>query len=371
MEASENTVDLRENSGVSQKIQVHEIDIRKIVEKLLESLSAKQKLVLTSRFGIGNEKKKTLEAIGKKLNITRERVRQIETDAISEIRKYSNQNSLKDLQESIISIVREKGEICATDELVQEIFHRHFRKERYQDEEAGILEIAFLVAGLKRIKSNREIDESWVSADFNKKNFTEAVSYLEEIFDERKNIQSPEAILAKVHYSDFQKKHPGVTPEHVLSYLNVSKKFGKNIFGDWGKARWPLIRPRGVREKATLVLMKKKVPLHFRQICRLIEEYGLSKKKVHPQTVHNELIRDKRFVLVGRGTYALRAWGFQEGTVREVITDILKSAGGPMRKSDILKEVLKKRKVKKATIFVNLADKRIFEKTKKGYKLKA
>jgi hypothetical protein len=102
----------------------------------------------------------------------------------------------------------------------------------------------------------------------------------------------------------------------------------------------------------------------------LIEELGLSEKKVHPQTVHNELIRDKRFVLVGRGTYALREWGYEEGTVKEIIVSILSSMDGFLSKENLISSVLKKRKVKKATIAVNLADKNIFEKVKGGYKLK-
>ena len=181
---------------------------------------------------------------------------------------------------------------------------------------------------------------------------------------------SSEDLVKRLEYMELLKKNPNVTPGQILNFLEVSKKFGKNIFGNWGKARWPLVRPRGVREKATLVLLNQKKPLHFREISRLIENFGLSRKKVHPQTVHNELIRDSRFVLVGRGTYALREWGYEEGTVKDVIVLLLKSAGGFLTKENIINGVLKKRKVKKATIAVNLADKKVFEKAGSGYKLK-
>jgi hypothetical protein len=96
----------------------------------------------------------------------------------------------------------------------------------------------------------------------------------------------------------------------------------------------------------------------------------LSEKKVHPQTVHNELIRDKRFVLVGRGTYALREWGYEEGTVKDVILNLLKKAGGFLSREKIYEQVLEKRKVKKATIAVNLADRKFFEKKADGYQMK-
>lgn len=367
---SRNMVNLAEEEIIPQKIPVREVEIRNIVRKLLENLSAKQKLVIASRFGVENGSAKTLEAIGKNFNITRERVRQIEGDAINSIRKEKKDETLSNLVGFVNDLIREKGSICSAENLKRETFQRYFRKANFEDFEARMLDIVFLVVGLKRIKTNREMVESWAAPDFDKKYFNEIVNLLDSIFAENKKILSTEAILKKIHYSEFSKKYPEPKPDHVVSFLGVSKKFGKNVFADWGKARWPLIRPRGVREKATLVLMKKSKPLHFRDISRMIAEFGLSQKKVHPQTVHNELIRDKRFVLVGRGTYALREWGYEEGTVKDVIISLIRSAGGFLGKERIIGEVLKKRKVKKATIAVNLADRKVFEKTSEGYKLK-
>ncbi|MDI6777926.1 MAG: sigma factor-like helix-turn-helix DNA-binding protein [Patescibacteria group bacterium] len=361
---------LREKTEVSQKIPVRENDIKNIVEKLLASLSAKQKLVIASRFGIGNGASQTLESIGKNFNITRERVRQIEADAINLLKKREKDNSFSDLAGCVKEIIKEKGGICSGGDLIKEVFSLYFGKNQTAAEEARMIEIVFSVSGLKRTKANREMIESWTAPDFDKKYFNEVVSELENVFDKSKTVLNQEEILKKMHYSEFAKNHPEMKPEHILNFLGISKKFGKNVFDDWGKARWPLVRPRGVREKATLVLMKQRKPLHFREIGRLIEEYGLSQKKVHSQTVHNELIRDSRFVLVGRGTYALRKWGYEEGTVKDVIVALLKSAGGFLLRENIYSAVLKKRKVKRATIAVNLADKKYFEKAERGYKLK-
>ena len=350
-----NKVNLREKTTVSQKIPVRESGVKSVVEKLLEPLSAKQKLVITSRFGIGNGTGMTLEAIGKNFNVTRERVRQIEADAINIIQKGKKEERISELRDFIRGIAKERGNISSNEALGREVFSRHYGKGNVSPEEARILEIVFLVSGLKRLKASRDNCESWISSEFDKKYFNGMVLELEKIFDEGKKILTSEDILKKVHYSEISKKYPEAKPEHILSFLEVSKKFGQNVFGDWGKARWPLIRPRGVREKATLVLLKKRKPLHFREISQLIEEFNLSQKKVHPQTVHNELIRDSRFVLVGRGMYALREWGYEEGTVKDIIMSLLRSAGGLLAKENIISGVLAKRKVKKATIAVNLA----------------
>lgn len=370
MIASENMVNLRENTDFSQKILVKRTDLKSVVESLLDSLSAKQKLVLSSRFGIGNGEPKTLEAIGKSLNITRERVRQIEGDAVKTLKKSKNVKSLNDLSASVNDVIKENGGIIKAEKLASGVLSRYSGKNEISASEARILEIVFLMTGIKKARANREMEDAWIHADFDKKYFNAAVQELETIFDSGKKILSFEGVLKKLDHSQFSQKFPQMKPEHIVSFLEISKKFGQNVFGDWGKARWPLIRPRGVREKATLVLMKKGKPLHFREISRFIEEMKLSAKKVHPQTVHNELIRDSRFVLVGRGTYALREWGYEEGTVKDVIVNLLKSAGGFLKREKLYEGVLGKRKVKKATIAVNLANRQVFEKKADGYRLK-
>ena len=358
-------------SGEEHKIPVREISVKSIVEKMLGNLSAKQKLVLANRFGIGNGGPKTLEAIGKNLNITRERVRQIEGDAIRILGKVQKDETLSSAVAEINDIVVESGGIILGEKLAREFFVRHFGQREYSAEEARLAEIIFLLSGLKKNKGNKEMRDSWTSEKFDRKYFRALAEEAEKIFDQQKKLSETEDLIKKIANFEFSQRFSQLKPEHIVSFLEVSKKFGQNVFGDWGKAKWPLISPRGVREKATLVLLKKKKPLHFRDISRMIEELGLSQKKVHPQTVHNELIRDKRFVLVGRGTYALREWGYEEGTVKDVIAKILRSAGGYLLKDKLYDLVLKKRKVKKATIAVNLADKNLFEKKTGGYQIKS
>lgn len=380
MMTSENKFNLRENPDFPQKIMVKSSDIETIVGDLMQKLGAKQRLVLSGRFGVSGQEPLTLEAIGKTLNITRERVRQIEADALNLLKKGEKNQETEGLITAADEIVKEKGGIVKTDTLANEVFEKYFGRKAKNDKEKYLLEILFSVIGLKRIKGNKELKDAWTSKDFDIKKFRNVAAGIEKIFEESKMLFSEVDLLKKVDLASQTAPEAKIDPaspklqrgepEQTLNYLEVSKKFGKNIFGQWGKAKWPLVKPRGVREKATLVLLNRKKPLHFREISQLIEKLGLSDKKVHPQTVHNELIRDKRFVLVGRGTYALREWGFEEGTVKDIIVSLIKTAGGFLAKDIIVKDVLKKRKVKKATIDVNLSDKKIFQKAKGGYKLK-
>ena len=51
-------------------------------------------------------------------------------------------------------------------------------------------------------------------------------------------------------------------------------------------------------------------PMHFIEIANAISSFGFDNRPVTIQAVHNDLIRYPEFVLVGRGMYALREWGY-------------------------------------------------------------
>jgi DNA-directed RNA polymerase delta subunit len=155
-----------------------------------------------------------------------------------------------------------------------------------------------------------------------------------------------------------------------MNLLEVMAGFAKNAFDKWGLFDWKEINPKGTREKIYIVLKERNKPLHFVEIAEHIDKYQLSKKKAHPQTVHNELIKDDRFVLIGRGIYALKEWGYQEGTVKDILKDILKKSKKPLTKDEILEQVFKMRKVKKSTVMINLNNSLHFMKEKNQYSIK-
>jgi DNA-directed RNA polymerase delta subunit len=143
--------------------------------------------------------------------------------------------------------------------------------------------------------------------------------------------------------------------EHFESYLKTSSMLAVNPFGHWGLLHWPEVNPKSTRDKAYLVLKYEKSPLHFRDIARRIDEHGLGRRKMtNPQTVHNELIKDPVFSLVGRGVYGLREWGHEGGTVRDAIEKILKVSKRPMSRREICDEVSREKAVKATTILINL-----------------
>lgn len=158
---------------------------------------------------------------------------------------------------------------------------------------------------------------------------------------------------------------PQLSEKAVQSYIDASKHIEQNPLGYFGLVRWPEISPRGVKDKAYIVLKNEGQPLHFSAVTEAINRVLAPARQAYVQTVHNELIKDRRFVLVGRGLYALAEWGYEPGTVSETIAQILR-ANGPLGKEEIIKKVLAKRMVKSNTILINLQNRRLFDRDAQG-----
>ena len=65
------------------------------IDKVLDTLTPREGKILRMRFGIGDETAHTLEGIGRKLGVTRERIRQIEKKALGKLRRSSCANKLR------------------------------------------------------------------------------------------------------------------------------------------------------------------------------------------------------------------------------------------------------------------------------------
>ncbi len=313
----------------------------------LERLPERSQAIVKARFGIGGGKAKTLEEIGSLYSITRERVRQVICSALEQLKKaLLHEERFAIISKTVESTLAKKNGIMVSDELVKTLSHGN-------KSEAGAI-LAFLEA-LPTILSEKlssDHEKVYFLKDFSLELWQDMKEGTKEILSNMKETVSSEEL-----YALFTKKYgKKFSYEHYLNFLKVAKDVKQNVFGRWGLSTWSDIKPRGTREKAYLVLKTGGKPLHFREIARLIDEHGLHQKKrqSHPQTVHNELIKDKRFVLVGRGIYALAEWGYKKGTVKEVIEEILAGAKKPLAREEILEQVLKVRQVKKSTIIINL-----------------
>ncbi|MDP2830460.1 MAG: hypothetical protein Q8O21_00130, partial [bacterium] len=171
--------------------------------------------------------------------------------------------------------------------------------------------------------------------------------------------------------NEFYNENSGLINEHkaIYSLLRAARNIEQNKFGHWGIHDWREIKPKTINDKVYLILKNHGKPMHFAQIAGRINQVEFDKKQANTATVHNELILDKKYVLVGRGLYGLKEWGYQEGTVADVIEEILNEARVAMSRDEIINKVLEKRLVKKATVILALMDKDRFEKADGKYKL--
>ena len=154
-----------------------------------------------------------------------------------------------------------------------------------------------------------------------------------------------------------------VDDDIARQFLLLSKLVKKNPLGDWGLTESQNVSVRGIRDYAYLIMKKNGSPMHFREVAEnIVDTFN---KKAHPATTHNELIKDDRFVLVGRGMYGLKEWGYRTGVVKDVIRDLIDERG-PLTKAEIIEAVLKERYLKENTILVNLSNKDYFARDDEG-----
>jgi len=312
------------------------------LEKLFSEIQERPRGIIKERYGIKNEKTKTLEEIGKEHRITRERVRQIIRETLKKL-KNKKSESLGEVLSQLSFTIKEKNGIIKEEKLLSQSLEM---KER------GSLNFFLdLFDEIKYREIPKELEPSWTNSDFSLAEWRKVKSEIKEILEKNQKPLTESEILNEIRKSE----KIDISEKNLLDYLDVSSEIKKGNFEKWGLKAWDEITPKGTREKIYLILKETGKPLHFKEIASLIDKYKLNKKKkTHPQTVHNELIRDKRFILVGRGTYALSEWGYKKGTVKEVIEDILKKRNEPMEREKIMDEILNLRKVKKSTILINL-----------------
>lgn len=335
---------------------------KNVAKKLTSSLNDRTRDIVFHRFGIGGlDQRKTLEAIGQKYGITRERVRQIENFALNSIKQSPAYESSADAFGELKALFAQKGKIVSENEFLNFLSpDKNLQNHIY----------FLLVLGddFTRLKEDDEFRHRWTTDIETANKVHEALRCLHKEISKEDLISEEEIISALKRNIQNSRKEEVGDAEALFSWLNLSKIIAKNTMNEWGYSASPSINPRRMRDYIFLALRKQGSPMHFSEIAREISRNF--DRRAHPATVHNELIKDSKFVLVGRGLYALGDWGYRNGIVRDVIKEILKSQGA-LAKEEIIKSVLKERYVKENTILVNLQNRDYFKRNKEGKYLPA
>lgn len=329
---------------------------KQVTKHLLSALPDRAREILISRYGLEKGgKTKTLEAIGTIYGITRERVRQIENYGLTSIRKSDAFKEEQFVFEELENAIAKIGGIVTENDLLN-IFGKD------GDVRSHIHFLLVLGDMFVREKENADFHHRWY---VDKKVADTVHKALQSLYASLSNDDLiPESELIQKFLEEVSDLNEMYKSEEIARrWLSLSKQLGKNPLGEWGIATSANVRAKGMRDYAYLVIKRHGSPLHFTEVAETITD--LFQKKAHVATCHNELIKDKRFVLVGRGLYALAEWGYSRGVVKDVISDILEKHG-PLSRQEIIDLVKKERYVKDNTILVNLQDSTYFKRDQKG-----
>jgi hypothetical protein len=325
-------------------------------EKLATSIIAnctklkkdREKDILVARFGIGKPAK-TLNGIGTTYGITRERVRQIVNNAIKKIQKNCDMAEAKKRITEIEDFVRDSGGFAPQ----AEIF-KHFNVEEKHEQNA-IRFVASLSNELTLLKESNITRQGFIGPKVKQSQIKEVIREAVATLKEKGEVLGLDELKIKEDNA------------LVESSLRGAKQLMETDKGKWGLAKWPHVNPKSIRDKSKYIMIRHGEPIHYSVLTKKISDFGT--KNVTKQSVHNELIKNTDFVLVGRGIYALREWGYNPGVVEEVIVEVLTEAGKPLHKNEIIDRVLEKRIVKASTVILNLQKNRFKRVGKAVYTL--
>lgn len=332
-------------------------DLDHITKEMLDVLDDRSKDIIERRFGLKTNKPETLESIGKEYGITRERVRQIESNAKKALAAL--EKLYTPVYEMLTNIFAGHGG-ALSEEHVAELTRKYAAKP-YSD-----TMVHFHLDVLPHFyHTTREklFNPHWRHDLHVHEKIEDVVSIARDILKTYNHPINLETLVGEVQTHLRDEHHVEIEYDPIYAALVASKHIAPTAFGEWGLIGWAETSPRGVGDKAYAVLRRHKKPTHFRDITKMINEAGFDQKTANPQTVHNELIKDSRFVLVGRGLYGLKEWGYVSGTVADVLASILKEAQHPLTREDLIEEVLKQRLVKKNTILLSLQNNKRFKRT--------
>lgn len=331
------------------------LQIEKIVTDILGTIEReREREIISRRFGLF-DRKETLEQIGELLGITRERVRQLEKAVVARLKASADAGELPHVamvQDAFIELLGNMGNVARISDLSAKL-----NKDNTRLDQSRVSFLAQLSPKLVVIDDNDYYHHSVGLAGVHDEKTIK--KHVDKILVAIKEIGEPATIeqVAQAIKLDNVK--------HAQALASTSKALA-TLNGRWGLIKWPMVNPKNIRDKIYVILKEHGKHLHFNEIAGAIKGSEFKRKDVTTQAIHNELIKDKRFVLIGRGIYALKEWGYEKGTVADIITEVLKKSKEPLHRDEIVKQVLKSRFVKETTILLNLQGKPQFKRVAKA-----
>jgi len=325
------------------------------VQNILNSIDReREREIVARRFGLF-DRKETLEQIGELLGITRERVRQLEKSVVARLKSQAEQEQLpqiKDVEKALLVFLEQNGAAARVNDISAAVTAENTRTDQSR--------VAFLATLCPKLAVIEDDDHYYHAVGMHSvRDIAAMKADIAKLVDAVAKIGEPTPIAEAAKAARIN----DVAQADALA--SISKSLA-TLNGRWGLVKWPMVNPKNIRDKIYVILKENGKHMHFNEIAESIKQSDFKRKDVTTQAIHNELIKDKRFVLIGRGIYALKEWGYKKGTVADIITEVLREAGEPLHRDEIVKRVLKSRFVKETTILLNLQGKNQFKRVAKA-----
>ncbi|MBI4426463.1 MAG: hypothetical protein HY567_02705 [Candidatus Kerfeldbacteria bacterium] len=334
---------------------------------LIKSLTDKEQEVLRRRFGLHGNAPQTLEEIGKLYHVTRERIRQIESGAVQKIRRSRQfRDQLGPIERLLLIVLNGHGGMMEEQAFFAEALSHAGNTPEQRRALLFILE-QLLNHRFESRPSDEVFRASWKLKAQSLELVRQAVDTLTTVTREHGAPMTRDQLLDVFRQRPLYRQHENwFTDETVLAYVTLANQLARNPFGEFGLATWGTIVPKRMNDKIILIMRKHGKPMHFTEIAQRINEAGFDRRRAYPPTVHNELILNPEYVLVGRGIYALKEWGYKPGVVADVLVDILQRANRPLPRDELVAAVLRQRLVKRNTVLLALTNKKLFQRLPTG-----
>ncbi len=340
---------------MAQATPTTSVAVTEAVNDILATIDReREREIVSRRFGLF-DRKETLEQIGELLGITRERVRQLEKSVVTRLKTAAEQGEvphIAEVQDTLTAQIEAHGGVMRISELAAAVTEAGTKLDQSQ--------VAFLAQLCPRLVVINDDDHFHHAAAVATLHDEKTLkSLVEKLIKTIKEIGEPKPID---HIAEAAKMK---NTAHAAALASTSKHLA-TLNDHWGLMKWPIVNPKNIRDKIYVILKQNGKHMHFNEIAASIKDSDFKRKDVTTQAIHNELIKDKRFVLIGRGIYALKEWGYKKGTVADIISEVLNAANEPLHRDEIVKRVLKSRYVKETTILLNLQSKPQFKRVAKA-----
>ncbi|MEK7137818.1 MAG: sigma factor-like helix-turn-helix DNA-binding protein, partial [Patescibacteria group bacterium] len=227
-----------------------QLNLQEMVSDLFLVLSEKEREVIKRRFSLTGQSRQTLEKIGKHFNVTRERIRQIESIALGKLRRTVGTTRLDEVNKMAKGILRANGGVMLEEALIGSVLKR---LPHATSLDGAVLKLSLTVDGeLDHVGRSGTLKPFWRFATITLKDVQAVVEGVVRILKRRSTCMPASEVVSAVQALNlFGEKQPSA--ELILSCLTVDNRL-KEIEEGWGLTEWRFVRPRSIRDKVEIIL---------------------------------------------------------------------------------------------------------------------